>query len=224
MSTDADYHSLVRSDVFDLVPRGGRLLDLGGGTGGTAAALKRLGYVEAAGLVDLVAEHAVSGLDFAYGGDLADPALLAQVGREQGPFDTILALDFLEHIIDPWAMVARAHALLAPGGCLIISVPNIRHYTVSLPLLLGNRWELSDSGILDRTHLRFFVESSAIALATSSGLSLREVQSKITPRRLHRLIDAVTFGRMRSFLTPQYIIKVVDEPHRAAAAPLPLGG
>lgn len=205
---DKSYHANVRKNVIDLIPRGGKLLDAGGGTGATAAALKRAGIVDHAGVVDLVPSDIGEEIDFSYSGDLTDGALLERIGVEQGKFDTILALDFLEHLADPWAMVAKLHQLLKRGGHLIISVPNVRHYSASLPLLFKDKWELKDFGILDRTHLRFFVRDTAIALATSSGLKLEEVKAAVPPRRLNRLILALTLGKAEAFVTQQYIVRV----------------
>ncbi|WP_208103072.1 hypothetical protein, partial [Escherichia coli] len=49
-----------------------------------------------------------------------------------------------------------------------MSLPNVRHYSVVLPLLFGGRWDYEDAGLLDRTHLRFFTKASAKALLSSS--------------------------------------------------------
>lgn len=202
-----DYHALVRRDVFPFVPRGGMLLDVGGGVGATAAALVREGVVQRAGLVDLVAPADNHNLAFTYAGDLADGELIERIGAEQGPFDTILALDVVEHLVDPWTLVARLHRLLRPGGSIVASIPNIRHYSALAPLLLRGRWDLADAGILDRTHLRFFVRDTAVSLMTSSGLALDRIEG-VGGRRLTDLLNKVTFGLTRGFTMPQYVVQV----------------
>jgi len=201
------YHGHVRTDAFELVVPGGRLLDVGGGYGQTARALRNRGQVDRAGVVDRVLAEPGDGLDFAYAGDLAEPGLLDRVGDEQGPFDTILALDVLEHLVDPWATVARLHRMLRRGGRLIVSVPNVRYFSVSLGLLVRNRWTYQQDGILDRTHLRFFVRDTAIALAGSSGLVVEEVRGQVPVRRLTRYLNALTAGRAESLLAQQYLIR-----------------
>lgn len=205
----SDYHDLVRREIFEFVPRGGTLLDVGGGVGATAAALKRDGVIDRAGVIDLVAPVADGGLDFAYSGDLTDAGLIARIAAEQGPLDTILALDVLEHLVDPWTLVAQMGAALRPGGAIVASIPNIRHYSALFPLLLRNQWTLTDAGILDRTHLRFFVKETAVALMTSGGLKLDRVEPINGNRRLTRLIDRVTFNASRSFTALQYMVRVV---------------
>ena len=47
---------------------------------------------------------------------------------------------------------------------MIVSVPNVAHLSVSIPLLFRREFAYQDAGILDRTHLRFFVEDTAVKL------------------------------------------------------------
>ena len=125
------------------------------------------------GVADRVA--VAHSLDFAFCGDLTDPAFVDAIMAAEGPFDTILCLDVLEHLPDPWATIARLEAMLAPGGTLVVSLPNVRHYTVSLPLLFAGRWTYGDAEVLDRTHLRFFVKRTARALLEGAGLAINRV-------------------------------------------------
>ena len=202
------YHSHVRSDVFHLIPRGGRLIDFGGGDGTTAAALKAAGHAERIGVVDLVAPDPANTLDFAFQGDIADDGFVSRIAEAEGPFDTILALDVLEHFVDPWAVVARLHGLLKPGGALVASLPNVRFYRVSLPLLTRGRWDYADAGVLDRTHLRFFVRDTAIALMTSSGLALDRYEPRPPARARDRLINRLLLGLPSDLFAMQHYLRV----------------
>jgi 2-polyprenyl-3-methyl-5-hydroxy-6-metoxy-1,4-benzoquinol methylase len=205
----AEYHQLVRTEVLPLVPAGtGTLLDVGGGSGGTAARLKELGRATRVGVVDLVAGSAVPGIDFAYAGNLEDPDVLDRVIEAEGPFSVILCLDVLEHLVDPWRVVERLHKALVPGGVIVASLPNVRHYTAVLPLMFRNSWRLEDRGILDRTHLRFFVRQTAIELMTHSGLVLEEVKATPAEARRIRLFRALTAGLFNSFTDLQYLVRV----------------
>ena len=215
-----DYHALVRRDVLGLVPGvGGTLLDLGGGVGATAAELRAMGRVDRAGVADLVADHVTAlNLDFRYAGDLENHSFLDDVIRAEGPFSCVLCLDVLEHLRDPWAIVARLHEALEPGGVMIASIPNVRNFRAVLPLVFRNRWTLRDAGVLDRTHLRFFVRSSAIELMTGSGLMLEDVRAMPSGGRAVRLFRAVTLGALNSFTDLQYVIRVRRAGPRATAA------
>ena len=205
-----DYHALLRRDVFPLVPTvKGTLLDVGGGIGATTAALKAAGRASKAGVIDIVpTESAAPGLDFHLSGNLERDDVLERAIAAHGPFDTILCLDVLEHLADPWTVVARLTDALTPGGCIVASLPNVRHYSVTAPLVFGGKWQLEDAGILDRTHLRWFVRDTAIELMTSSGLTLQEIVEKPRGGRRETLLQAATFGLMRGFLTYQFLIRV----------------
>lgn len=208
------YHALVRNEVFPLLSGvGGNLLDVGGGVGATASEAKKRGFVERAGVVDLVqASHPAAALDFSYQGDIEDELFVAELGRKEGPFDVILCLDILEHLRDPWALISRLHNLLRDDGVIVASIPNIRCYKAWVPLVFCNKWTLTDAGLLDRTHLRFFVRSTAIELMTSSGLTLQEVRANPLAARRIKFIRAVTFGCLNSFMDLQYLVKVKNSP------------
>jgi 2-polyprenyl-3-methyl-5-hydroxy-6-metoxy-1,4-benzoquinol methylase len=187
------------------------VLDVGGGTGATAGYLKRLGRATRAGTVDLVrAESPDPDLDFQLAGNLNDESFVETIIAEEAPFDTILCLDVLEHLVDPWQVVERLHQGLRPGGVLIASLPNVRHYRVSGGLLFRGRWYLEDAGICDRTHLRFFVRDTAIELVTHSGLVLEDVMAPLPERRrgLVRLFRRATFGIFDNLISVRYVIRV----------------
>jgi 2-polyprenyl-3-methyl-5-hydroxy-6-metoxy-1,4-benzoquinol methylase len=214
------YHNQVRSDVVPLIPRtGGTLVDVGGGTGATAAHMKAAGLARRVGVIDLVSsDDAHPDLDFHCSGAIDDERFLQGVIEREGPFDTILLLDILEHLIDPWRVVAQLHQALAPGGHMVASIPNVRHYRVSGGLFFRNRWPLADAGILDRTHLRFFVRDSAIELMTHSGLVLEAVESPDPDRhrRQRALFNRVTIGKLSSFVDVRYLIRVRRDDERSS--------
>ena len=200
------YHSNVRTDIAPLVPRSKRLLDVGGGTGATARHLRGIGIADQVGVLDAVADKDRDGLDFAAACNLDDPAAVDAFCHRHGPFDTILFLDVLEHLVDPWASVKRFSRHLNPGGAMVASIPNVRHLSTSAGLLFGNRWHYTDAGLLDRTHLRFFVRDTAIALMQVPGLRIERVEPSPIGRRLYKLINGLTLGRLRSLFTLQYFV------------------
>lgn len=213
MMTDApevrdEYHALVRPDVLSLVPEGARnVLDVGGGIGASSAFLKTTGKVSSAVVIDLVADNCLPEIDAAYSGSLEDPALLEKVRQEQGGFDVILCLDVLEHLSDPWEIIRQCHSLLNPGGVIVASIPNIRNYRVLIPLIFQGRFNYAERGLLDKTHLRWFVRDTAIALMTSSGLKLDHAEGRYYGRKKD-LLNKITLGLFRNFIYLQYFIRV----------------
>lgn len=207
MNAPQDYHSNIRHDVVPLVPDCDRLLDVGGGVGATARHLKAIGRAKSVGVMDAVIEEHRYGIDFASSVNLDDAEAVDAFLAENGPFDVILTLDVLEHLVDPWRLVRQLAGHLAPGGALVASVPNVRHLSVVKPLLFGNQWTYSDSGLLDRTHLRFFVRDSAVALLKQAELTVDRVKGTEITNRRHKLLNLLSLGRFTTFFTLQYLIR-----------------
>ena len=93
-----------------------------------------------------------------------------------GKFDYVLAGDVLEHLKNPWEMVAKLRKLLRPEGRLIASLPNVMFFGNVFNLLSGE-WKYEDSGILDRTHLRFFTKKSIERMLLEAGLAVENIQA-----------------------------------------------
>lgn len=202
------YHDRIRADVFPLIDgEAGRVLDFGGGIGATAAALKAKGIAKETVLFDRVANKAISGIDIAETTDLEDPARISELVRRLGPFDTILCLDILEHLRDPWGTFKLLRGAVKPGGMLIVSLPNANYIGLVGPLVLRGRFDYVDAGVLDRTHLRWFTRHSMIDLVKAPDMRIELIQAHI-PGRLKKLINLVTLGLIERFLASQYRMKV----------------
>lgn len=105
-----------------------------------------------------------------------DPSL--QACRPEEGFDCIIFGDVLEHLYTPETAVDQAARWLKPGGCVIASIPNVQHWSVFLQLVRGS-WPRHDSGIFDRTHIRWFTLQDMQALFTHPLLSIEAVVSRI---------------------------------------------
>lgn len=203
------YYGKVRREIFPLLPSySERVLDLGGGFGGTSGQMKREKLAGCVVLADLVADIQDPDIDRAFAGDLEDPDFLKRVIDEEGPFDTVLCLDVLEHLKDPWSVIEALHDGLAPGGAIVASIPNMRHVNLTVPLVLKGKFELTDSHLRDRTHLRWFVKDSAIQLMTGTGLVMENIIGRRSGKRWHKWTDRLTFGLLRDFFTIQYVMVV----------------
>lgn len=146
-----------------------RVLDVGCARGLFAAVLRDRGH-EVVGIEAdprLAREARGRGVAVAEG-DAEDPAVWAGVG---GGFDAVVFLHVLEHLADPWEALRRARDALAPGGVVLSLVPNVAAWRVRRDLFFRGRFEYAASGILDRTHLRFFTLASAAALHRDAGFS-----------------------------------------------------
>ncbi len=200
------YYSFVRKDIAPLLPQnGGSVLEIGCGGGGTLAWLKEAGYATWIAGIELcprAAAVAAPRLDKLLEGDV--DSQLAYFSPNS--LDLILCLDVLEHLTDPWRTLHQLQSLLRPGGQLIVSLPNIRHYSVVLPLLLRGRWQYTDAGIMDRTHLRFFTRSAAHEMLHHAGLNITDERPTYAWGTWDRWKDFATAGLLRELLAFQYLI------------------
>jgi SAM-dependent methyltransferase len=199
-----NYYRHVRVDIEPLLPATARcILDLGAGTGATSAWLKsRYPGCKTVALEGnaAVMEELSQNVDKAILVDLNEN--LPDVASP----DLILCLDVLEHLVDPLKVLTQITRRMQQSGTVIVSLPNVAHASVSIPLLLKGRFEYQDAGILDRTHLRFFDRRSAIALLNKAGLTVSN-GVRVGPRNPRSwAIDAITCGMVRDHLTRQYVL------------------
>lgn len=97
-----------------------------------------------------------------------------KIYSDEKPFDYIIMGDVIEHLREPEKVIKKLCNCLAPEGKILCSIPNIMHYSALIPLLGGN-FEYMDSGILDRTHLRFFTLNSILHMMEECGLELYHI-------------------------------------------------
>lgn len=145
--------------------KGLRVLDVGCGFATTSARIEKLGN-EVTGIEESAEACAVasSRLSHVLQADLVDAI-------PQGTYDAIIFADVLEHLPWPVSVLKRYLQYLAPGGSVIISLPNVGLWSVRLAHLFGS-WEYQETGVLDRTHLRFFTRRSARWMIGEAGLEV----------------------------------------------------
>ena len=86
-------------------------------------------------------------------------------------FDAIFAQHVLEHIPDPHAFLATAKSLLAPGGKLVVCVPN---FDARLRRLAPRSWGWYQVPV----HLHHFSARSLEHLMTSTGLDIETSRTR----------------------------------------------
>jgi SAM-dependent methyltransferase len=91
-------------------------------------------------------------------------------------FDLIICNDVIEHMPDHDCFLREIRAHIAPDGVLVGSVPNMRHYRTLFELLVLRDWDYRDSGILDRTHLRWFTDRSLRRSLERAGFTIEMFQ------------------------------------------------
>jgi 2-polyprenyl-3-methyl-5-hydroxy-6-metoxy-1,4-benzoquinol methylase len=174
MITEA-YYLKVRRDVLDAIPPDvSAVLSAGCGGGETERLLKEQGKI----VYGIEKEPALRPRLEA----ILDRVIIADLDRDelslpQDFFDCLLLADVIEHVRQPAELLRTLLKSLKPGKYLVASVPNIGHVSVVKNLLRG-KWDYTDAGIMDETHVRFFTLTGLKKLFVSLGLELLAVRRK----------------------------------------------
>ncbi|GAC1441334.1 MAG: hypothetical protein NVSMB55_08850 [Mycobacteriales bacterium] len=206
---DADYFDQARPELVAVARRHnmrGRTLDVGCSRGWLGRELMTAGLaseVHGIELNEAAAAVAGSRLTSVRRRNLEAPGLLEDI---DGEFDTVVFADVLEHLTKPEVVLTQVLSRLRPGGRALISLPNVRHHAVVRDLVLKNRWDYQDAGVLDRTHMRFFTSVTAQAMCEQAGLTVESVYAGVGPRARHplRLVP-----RLVTFAAAQMVLAAV---------------
>ncbi len=202
-----NYFSGARKLFIDDLPLNpeGRLLEVGCGTGDTSAyALSqgKCGWCCGIELTPASAAEAKAKLQHVIIGDVET----VEIGFEQEYFDVLILSEVLEHLVDPWSTLSRLYGFLKPGALIRAGSPNVAHYS-TLQMLLRGRWDLSQDGIMDITHLRWFTPASYRSMFESCGYIVDSVRPAEPLRPKAWLLNAFTFGRLQHLFHNQIYLK-----------------
>ncbi|MEM1049796.1 MAG: methyltransferase [Pseudomonadota bacterium] len=207
------YFGTARTEILPHLPvRLSAVLDVGCGQGATIAAIRETrpdtpdfwaGGLE---LDPVAAGRAEAHCDRVWSGDVVASSFDREIAA--GSLDAVLCLDVLEHLADPWDLVRRLTPLIGAGGRLIISVPNVRNWKFLWRLFSKGDFRYRDAGLLDRTHLRFFVRETAIELATCGGLHpvFSGSAHPFTPPDARWFLAKGTLGRLDDLMMKQIVV------------------
>ncbi len=183
-------------------PAARRILDVGCGEGGLARAL----LSETPGALVVGVEGDPSKAEAARASCARVHVLDLEhegIPEPDAAFDTLVYADVLEHLKDPWGVLARHRRMLAPGGRIVVSVPNAQHWKVSLGLMTGH-WTYRDPDglghILARDHLRFFTREGLEALLQGAGYYTDTITAIASPMAL-----ALSPGPLRGLAAFQWV-------------------
>jgi methionine biosynthesis protein MetW len=162
----------VAGILHDLMPSRSQVLDVGCGTGAVTLIANRDKNNDVWGIEP---DPARAALARERGVNIAGANLDRQFVERHASFDVVVLADVLEHVAAPGDFLKLAIAVLKPGGLVLLSVPNVAHWTVRFALLLG-RFDYTETGIRDATHLRWFTEKTIRLLCRKCGLVVQSVR------------------------------------------------
>lgn len=195
-----------RADVASLVPLEAlHVLDIGCGTGDLGRLLKKRNQklqVTGVEVSTRAGEMAKLVLDQVHIGPVE--SMLDRLPA--GDFDCVILADVLEHLVDPWSVLRALKSRLSPAGVVVASVPNVRHYHVWAPLALYGRWDYSEWGLLDSTHLRFFTRSTLSEMFRWAGYDMHVNGANYQAGRYLLALNKLTCGLFDDVLALQYLV------------------
>jgi 2-polyprenyl-3-methyl-5-hydroxy-6-metoxy-1,4-benzoquinol methylase len=196
------YYSLPRADLIDLLPTPvGRVLDVGCGEGGAGDPLRRKGATSISG-IEILPEPAARARE--HYEEVAVGDALEVLPQLNGPFDTILCYDVLEHLVDPAALVRALREVSVPGGHLHVSVPNASHVSLLRDLIVRGTFGYAPYGHRDATHLRWFTRKDIVALVRECGWTVVSVDH--SPLHKSKALARLTRGRSTEYLAGQWYV------------------
>ncbi len=223
MATNASVRTKVYAntgnpEVIRWVPDGTRsILDLGCGAGGNAGAL--------AGRADRIDGVTLSEDEAAIAREVCREVFVHNLeeGLPHGthpPYDVVLASHVIEHICFPAKLLRDVAAQLAPGGRLIVALPNLMNFKYRFPLFFG-KFEYQDGGIMDNTHFRWYTFKSGrrlleahgfrVVSAYASGHFPMPLIGRLVPSAIRRWIDRCAARISPGFFGIQLIYVAVKD-------------
>ncbi|BAY62450.1 type 11 methyltransferase [Calothrix brevissima NIES-22] len=161
-----DENNSIRK-MLNLIGNNQRVVDFGCATGYLAQILNQKGCIVTG--VEINSDAAQIAAQYCQEVIVADLDFVSvQEILPSQEFDVAVFGDVLEHLRNPWKVLSDTKDILKKDGYVVASIPNIGHGAIRLALLQG-KFEYTELGILDNTHLRFFTRETVEELFTRAG-------------------------------------------------------
>lgn len=222
------YANAGNPELLALIPDGTRtVLDVGCGAGDNARLMQARG-LEIDGVTISQEEANVAGA-FMRKCFVADLDAGLPAGARQRRYDCVVFSHVLEHLKAPEQLVREAAGLLSDQGVVLIAVPNVLNWRQRIDFLRG-RFDYADTGVLDRTHLRFYTFKSAPSLIAQANLALDHHSApggtplwflrRMAPKSFSAAIDAWGSKALPGLIGGQILMRArLSSRQRATDAP-----
>ena len=173
-------HSSHNQDLLDLVPQTAtKIIEVGCSTGALAKACKERNHHCHYLGIEIDPDYAREA------NNICDACLIGDIESFDSEFwtsnsdrDCWIFGDCLEHLRDPWLVLSQIRKVIPQDGCVVACIPNAQHWSVQLRINAGE-FRYEDSGLFDRTHLRWFTRQTIIELFQQTGFQIAEGKSRI---------------------------------------------
>lgn len=216
-------HELHNQDLLSLVPSSSkRLIEIGCSSGALAREFKKLAPNADYFGVEIDSNYA----------DLAkrycNNVVVLNIEDSDSNFwesnadrDCWIFGDTLEHLQNPWFILQKIHDILPDGGSIVACIPNAQHWSLQAKLSIGD-FRYESSGLMDRTHLRWFTRQTIVELFDQAGFVIEEGLPRIfnEPQRetflpiigeMAKLAGANPELAIQDSLPLQYVVRAIKK-------------
>lgn len=173
-------HDIHNADLLTLLPvTSSNIIEIGCSSGALAREFKKIN--ENCHYVGVDIEQSYCDLAKRY----CDDVISMNIDNAETPFfesyadrDCWIFGDTLEHLVDPWRVLNEIKKVIPKHGVIAASIPNAQHWSVFAKLSIGD-FRYVDSGIFDRTHLRWFTYVTILELFAHTGFQVISIKSRI---------------------------------------------
>jgi len=201
----------LRADILNLLPNNvNKVLDIGCSTGALGEKIKKRNRAEVVGIEvdEQMAKVAKGKLDQVIIRDVERINLADHLAPDY--FDCIIFADILEHLENPWDVLKNVKSFLNNEGIIIASIPNVRHYTTIINLVIKGYWPYRERGIHDKSHLRFFALKNIRGMFQNGGFKIVRIERNYrvieSPHWWNRFSKYFALPPFKELLTFQYLI------------------
>ena len=213
------FHDVVNAELLSIIPQDRKsVIEIGCMSGALARAYKAVNKSVHYMGIDIhkgYLEHAAKYCDTTDSFDIEEKDDYFYRANEK--VDCWIFGDVLEHLRNPWSVLSSIRSVIPANGVVAACIPNAQHWSLIAKLAVGD-FRYENSGLLDKTHLRWFTRQTAIELFTNTGFDIVDIKVRVLNGRsidqkfLGSLVDfAVTHGvdnrtAISDLLTFQYIL------------------
>lgn len=166
-------HEFHNPDLLDIIPWGAnKLIEVGCSSGAMAREFKKISpHCHYRG-IEIDPDYAKLAERY------CDQSLVLDIEAADETFwkanadrDCWIFGDALEHLRDPWRILHQVRSVMPPNASIAACIPNAQHWSLQAKLSIGD-FRYEDSGLLDRTHLRFFSRQTILEMFNHAGFTV----------------------------------------------------